>query len=149
MLRKPNRSAFVAFLVVGVIASACGQGRVETTGSETATANPDPVEAVSHQDMTVEQLWAMMADDDPFLVNVHVPFEGDIPGTDQSIRFDEIADHLDQLPESRESVIVLYCRSGRMSEEAATVLASLGYTSVFNLKGGFRAWEAAGHPIKK
>lgn len=104
-------------------------------------------DSASWRNITVDELKTMMAEGDPVLVNVHIPFEGDLPDTDASIRFDEIADHLDELPQEKEANIVLYCRSGRMSEEAAGVLASLGYTNVFNLEGGFRAWEAAGNEL--
>jgi len=103
--------------------------------------------SASWGNITVDELRTMMAEGDPVLVNVHIPFEGDLPDTDASIRFDEIANHLDELPAEKGANIVLYCRSGRMSEEAAGVLASLGYTNVFNLKGGFRAWEAAGYDL--
>ena len=103
----------------------------------------------SYGDLSVDQLETILAHRDVFLVNVHIPFEGDLPNTDASIRFDEIAQHLDELPQDRDAEIVLYCRSGRMSAEAAGVLASLGYTNVFNLEGGFQAWEAAGNELRR
>jgi rhodanese-related sulfurtransferase len=127
----------------------CGQGRGEGASTEENGVDPQAETAPSYADITVEQLQEMMADDDFILVNVHIPFEGNIPGTAESIRFDEIAQNLDLLPDDREAKIVLYCRSGRMSAEAGATLASLGYPNVFNLAGGFRAWEAAGNELQR
>lgn len=98
--------------------------------------------------ISVAELQTMRAsDNDPLLVNVHIPFQGDIAGTDVSIAFNEIADHLDQLPADKDAPVALYCRSGPMSVRAATTLAGLGYTRVYSLNGGFNAWAAAGLPM--
>jgi rhodanese-related sulfurtransferase len=42
--------------------------------------------------------------------------------------------------------IAIYCRSGRRSAGAASILASAGYQLV-NLKGGIIAWKEAGQPV--
>ena len=81
------------------------------------------------------------------LINVHVPYEGEIANTDAKIVYNEIDQHLDQLPADKSAPIVLYCRSGRMSTIAAQQLVKLGYTHIFNLDGGMIAWEQAGYTL--
>jgi rhodanese-related sulfurtransferase len=101
----------------------------------------------AYWNVTVPQLQTMLQRKDSPLINVHVPFQGDLPLTDAAIPFDQIAAHVDQLPTDKNAPVVLYCRSGRMSVESATVLAGMGYTRVYNLVGGFNAWNQAGLPL--
>ena len=106
------------------------------------------VEGGAFFNISVAELQAMRASGDvERLVNVHIPFQGDIVGTDVSIAFNEIADHLDQLPADKDAPVALYCRGGPMSVRAATTLAGLGYTKVYSLVGGFNAWARAGLPM--
>jgi len=142
---------FALFLIPALLA-ACGAGR---TSPEAAS---EPVEVVGRKvsapggeyiDVTVPELQTMLADKDFVFVNVHIPFEGDIPNTDLSIPYDEIDQHLEALPADKDAKIVLYCRSDRMSNIAARTLVGLGYTNVWNLEGGFLNWENAGLPIEK
>jgi len=80
---------------------------------------------------------------------VHIPFAGNISDTDLSIPYDDIEENLSQLPSDKNAKVVLYCRSGRMSQIAAEKLVSLGYTNIWNLKGGMVDWEQAGYNIEK
>jgi rhodanese-related sulfurtransferase len=76
-----------------------------------------------------------------------VPNEGKMPELDARIPFDRITQELEQLPQDKTAKIVLTCRSGRMSSEAATDLVEAGYTNVYNLSGGFNAWQSEGYPF--
>lgn len=44
--------------------------------------------------------------------------------------------------------IVLYCGGGYRSALAANTLQKMGYTNVFSLAGGWRAWNAAEMPVE-
>jgi rhodanese-related sulfurtransferase len=80
-------------------------------------------------------------------INVHVPYEGEIEGTDTFLPYDQLAQRLSELPAAKDARIVVYCRSGRMSAEAARTLLGLGYASVLELDGGMIAWEQARYPV--
>lgn len=103
----------------------------------------------SYQNITADELNTLMKDKDFAFINVHIPFAGNITGTDLSIAYDQIEQNLLQLPLDKSAKIVLYCRSGRMSAIAAEELVSLGYTNVWNLDGGMDAWEQSGYKLEK
>lgn len=132
----------LALMLLPALASAQAPASSQQVGERVA------VPGGAYWNVTPAQLQTMLGSDaKPLLVNTHIPFQGDIAGTDVSIAFNEIADHLDQLPADKDAPVALYCRSGPMSVRAATTLAGLGYTRVYSLVGGFNAWGAAGLPM--
>ena len=80
-----------------------------------------------------------------FVVNVHVPYAGEIAGTDAFIAFDAIVTNK-RLP-NKQAPILLYCRSGRMSKIAGEALTRAGYTNVADLLGGMDAWAKSGRKV--
>ena len=97
--------------------------------------------------ISAQELSDMMSSEDVYLVNVHVPYEGEIPGTDATISYTEIASRVDELPTSGSPKLVIYCRSGNMSNQAARDLVAAGVTGFSELEGGYTAWQAAGLPF--
>jgi rhodanese-related sulfurtransferase len=145
--RSMTRLTVVIPVLCTVLIGACSDGGRQANmpdGMDQTTQ----VASGGYRNISVAELQAMLEKKDFPLINVHVPFEGDLPGTDATIPFDRITQHLDRLPADRNATIVLYCRSDRMSHEAAAKLARLGYTGVHNLTGGFLAWRAAGLPLE-
>lgn len=112
-----------------------------------ATAAAAEQGAPTFRTITQAQLAQMLTRKDFLFVNVHIPYEGEIEATDLFIPFDRIADNLDKLPSDKNANMVLYCRSGRMSEIAAATLSKLGYTRVSHVAGGMNAWRDAGHTV--
>jgi len=43
--------------------------------------------------------------------------------------------------------VILYCGGGFRSALAADVLQQMGYTNVFSMAGGWKAWQDSGAPV--
>ena len=119
--------------------------------SESVTGETVTAVGGSYQNITSDELNAMLKNKDFVFINVHIPFAGNIANTDLSIPYDQISipENLSQLPDDKNAKIVLYCRSGRMSDIAARELVPMGYNNLWNLSGGMVAWEQAGFDITR
>lgn len=123
---------------------------VACQSQSTVTGEVVSVEGGSYKNISADELNSMFKNKNFVLVNVHIPFAGDIPTTDLSIPYDQITElsYLSQLPADKNAEIVLYCRSGRMSQIASEKLVGLGYSNIWNLRGGMDEWEQAGYDLK-
>jgi len=100
-----------------------------------------------YDNISVDQFVEMMNHKDFILINVHIPYEGEIPETDLLIPFNAIGRHKNELPNDKATKIVVYCMTGPMGDIAAERLVRMGYTRVIHFQGGMRAWKKTGRPL--
>ncbi|MCC7368746.1 MAG: rhodanese-like domain-containing protein [Chloroflexi bacterium] len=131
----------VAMMAATVLAVTMLRPGMAASGPQTAPS------AGGFRNVGPAELQQILGSSDPVLVDVHVPNEGYLAGTDARIPYTEVAARIGELPADRDAPIVLYCMSGRMSEIAARRLVDLGYRNVAHLAGGMVAWREAGLPV--
>jgi rhodanese-related sulfurtransferase len=107
----------------------------------------EPVQEALYKDISSNELKSMMANKDVLIINVHIPYAGEINETDAFIPFNKISSNLDKLPADKSSEIIIYCRSGSMSATASEELGRIGYTNILNLSGSMNEWKESGFEI--
>lgn len=113
--------------------TACG------TAQDTFSASDE--EVGSYQSISAEAAQAMLEEGNVTLVDVRTQAEYEsahIPGA-ILIPNETISDTPPEALPDKDAAILVYCRSGRRSAEAASKLAALGYTSIYDL-GGIIDW---------
>ena len=97
--------------------------------------------------MTPVDLNTALGSKDFLLINVHVPFEGEIAGTDAHVPYTDIPGLLSVVGADQGQSVVVYCKTSAMALIAGQALVDQGYCAVRYLEGGMTAWEAAGYPL--
>ena len=84
--------------------------------------------------------------DAPYLLDVRAPREWEQARIEGSINIPlaHLGRRVDEVPADGE--IVVYCATGYRSSTATGILQRHGRTAVFDLAGGFSAWQAGRHP---
>lgn len=88
--------------------------------------------------------------DQVHLVDVRQPAEytgelGHVAGSSLMV-LDTVPDQLNTLP--KDEPIVFICKSGGRSARATAYAQQLGYSQVYNMKGGMMLWNALGLPTE-
>jgi len=139
----------ILFLIAGVVVILIGWSLVQPLKTPDSTMKDEIVQVPggSYRNIVSEQLWTMLQKKDFVLINVHIPYEGELPQTDLFIPYNAIDQNIDRLPQDKAARVVLYCMSGRMSAIASETMVNLGYTNVWNLKEGMREWQQKGYSL--
>ena len=93
---------------------------------------------------------AMASNGDGFLLDVRTPSEWEEDGYLEGatlIPHSELRDREGELPEDKEAPVLLYCRSGNRSQQAAATLQDLGFTDIIELESGITGWKDAGKVV--
>jgi len=95
-----------------------------------------------------EEFEVIISDENVFVLQAHVPYIGEIEGTDLIMTdWEHPNDYVDELPKDKETKIAVYCRSGRMSAFTSQKLIEMGYINVYDLDGGMKSWTESGKKL--
>ena len=102
---------------------------------------------LSYKNITSQEFDKILSTRNPFLVDVHIPEQKHLEGTDLVVPYNKIKENLSKFPEDKDALIIVYCRSGNMSIEAFEALVKAGYTQVKNLVGGINAYTESHYGV--
>jgi len=131
------------FLLASLLLLSACQSTVSIMGQEVNT------DGGSYRVVSVQELQAMLEDKDFTMINVHIPWQGDIPQTDLRLAYDQIEKNPNQLPREKDTKILVYCLTSGMAKKAISTLLNQGYTNLWMLEGGTTEWVDAGYQIEQ
>jgi rhodanese-related sulfurtransferase len=140
----------VLSIVIGAFLAACGG---ERPASEEASGPPRaPTPATEARLVTPEEARTLVEwPPGVLVVDVRTAEEyaaGHLPGA-RRVQLDEIEAAIDagEFPATPDAPLLVYCRAGSRSAQAAGLLSERGFKRVYDLEGGITAWGAAGQPV--
>ncbi len=135
---------FILTLGLSITAMSCSNN----TG--TPEQNEQGVTAMS-KDVNVEEFSTLISSSAGQILDVRTPeewAEGTIKGATKMNFFDaNFKAQLETLDKNK--AVYVYCKSGGRSGKATNMMKEMGFTTVYNLNGGFGAWNSAGKEIVK
>jgi rhodanese-related sulfurtransferase len=144
-----RRYTLLTLVLAGLIfsAGACAAGQPAPAAQDAPAAKAAAPARVNTKIAPVDYQTQFGAGAEHLLVDVRTPEEfasGHIAGA-VNIPVDELAQRLNEVPQDKP--VVLYCRSGNRSGQAAQILDQAGYPQIYDL-GGIVAWTEQGFPVE-
>ncbi len=144
----------VILVVSATLLAACGSDNDDKPQeSSTNTTTPDEGTAIEagpgeYQTLSIDEFADIVENraDEYQIINVHIPYAGDVANTDANIPYNDL-DALTAAIPTKNMPVILYCRSGNMSEQASRALVEQGYTQIWDVPGGMVAWQSSGREL--
>jgi len=127
------------FSVMVIIALLLLAGCRNTESIEEEVSAPSRADTIK---ITPHQAEEKMHSNDVIILDVRTQEEFDAGHIENAILipYDEISDHVGLVLSDTSQTILIYCRTGRRSAIAATLLIEFGFTSVYDF-GGIVDWH--------
>ncbi|MDO6758655.1 rhodanese-like domain-containing protein [Tamlana sp. 2_MG-2023] len=104
-----------------------------------------------YMDMSVKQFKTDVSHDFVQLIDVRTPEEFKEGHLENAINVDfkssDFTDNIEKL--NSDKPVYIYCRSGNRSKKSVSYFKKVGFTTIYNLKGGILAWKAKDLPVVK
>jgi rhodanese-related sulfurtransferase len=97
------------------------------------------------------QATQMINREDALVLDVREPAEyakGHVLGA-KNVPLGDVERRAAELDKHKAKPVIVVCESGNRSSRAIEALRTRGFARVFNLSGGFGAWQQAGLPVEK
>lgn len=156
MNRRKLPLILLGLVVVTLFLAACGSDNDDENNSDanpatattSATATTADVAEVTYQTLTIDEFAEVVENraNDYQIINVHIPYAGEVANTDANIPHNDLEALTAAIPD-KDAPVILYCRSGNMSEQASRALVDQGYANVWDVPGGMAAWQASGRDL--
>lgn len=146
-------SIILIFSALLIISCSPSEGEAQANQTKAQTETNAPVQAISKPILlnpaAFEQKIAETADAQ--LIDVRTPGEvsrGKLPAcTNIDYSSENFQDQLASLDKTKP--VFVYCAVGGRSGRAASMLSDMGFSEVYDLDGGIKAWQLAGKNILK
>lgn len=121
------------------------------SGLQTAADTTHKTEKVKYEKIRIVRAakFSQFIQNSHQLVDVRTAEEFEEGHIGQALNLDIWSDEFDQGTENldKEEAVFLYCGTGKRSHEAALRLKELGFKYIYELKGGFEAWEKSKYHV--
>jgi phage shock protein E len=124
---------------------------IALTLSSAPSRAPAADEKPAHKDVAPDEFEKLAKNPDTVILDVRTEKEYQAGHLKDAVLIDfnskDFEEKVKQLDRSK--TYLVHCAAGGRSTKACTKLDALDFPKVYNLAGGFKAWEKAGKPVEK